>query len=233
MREFTVTWFDGNRGHLSRILAPFRGRPDVRMLEIGAYEGRSTVWFLDEILSGAGSALTTVDTWEGSAENDPDEMPAVRGRFLRNTREYSDAGRLTVVVGRSQTFLADRIARGQTAPGHGFHIIYVDGSHAAADVLSDAVLGWALLEPDGVMVFDDYIWAGGTSEQDRPRFAIDSFLACYLGQYDELYRGTQVVIRRRGHRELAPPAAAPAQENGRIPVAPASEPPPVQARPDP
>jgi predicted O-methyltransferase YrrM len=182
------------------------------MLEIGAYEGRSTVWFLEDILTGEGSHLTTVDTWEGSAENDAGEMNAVRERFCRNTDEFVASGRLTVVVGRSQPFLASHIARGETAPGQGYHIIYVDGSHAAPDVLSDMVLSWALLEPGGVMVCDDYVWAGMTTEQERPRFAIDSFLACFLGQYDELHRGIQMVIRRHdpgeADRSEGMPAAA-------------------------
>jgi predicted O-methyltransferase YrrM len=198
VREFTVDWFDYHQDHLSRAMAPFRDLPGVRMLEIGAYEGRSTVWFLEHVLTGEGSHLTSVDTWEGSVENDPNEMGAVWERFSHNTAEYAIAGRLTVVVSRSQPFLASQIARGETAPGHGYHVIYVDGSHAAPDVLSDAVLSWALLEPGGVMVFDDYEWAGMTTEQERPRFAIDSFLACFLGQYDELHRGVQMIVRRHG-----------------------------------
>lgn len=212
MRQFTVDWFDHHRGHLTSALAPFRGQPGVRMLEIGAYEGRSTVWFLEDLLTGEGSHLTSVDTWEGSAENDPGVMHAVWERFGANTEEYVASGRLTVVVGRSQPFLASQIARGATAPGAGYHVIYIDGSHAAPDVLSDAVLSWALLEPGGVMVFDDYVWAGMTMEQERPRFAIDSFLACFLGQYDELHRGLQIVIRRHdptlANRSGAMPAAA-------------------------
>ena len=198
MSEFTVDWFDYNRNHLTQTLSPFQGQPGVRMLEIGAYEGRSTVWFLETVLTGEASHLTSVDTWEGSVENDRNEMHGVWERFRRNTDRYVDDGRLTVVVSQSQPFLAGRIARGETAPGRGYHIIYVDGSHMAPDVLSDAVLSWAVLEPGGVMVFDDYIWSGMTTEQERPRFAIDSFLACFLGQYDELYRGNQIVIRRHG-----------------------------------
>ena len=205
------------------------------MLEIGAYEGRSTVWFLEEILTGDGSCLTTVDTWEGSAENDPRDMTAVQDRFRRNTREFADAGRLTIVVGRSQTFLAGRIARGETAPGHGFHIIYVDGSHAAPDVLCDAVLSWALLEPGGVMVFDDYIWAGDETEQERPRFAIDSFLACFLGQYEELHRARRSSSAAAAPWTLDHVAVETARDDGRrsrpseAPSAPTAAP----ARPDP
>jgi predicted O-methyltransferase YrrM len=167
------------------------------MLEIGAYEGRSTVWFLEHVVTGAGSKLTSVDTWLGSIENDPGEMSAVWERFQTNTHGHVDAGRLHVVVSKSQQFLAAQVAIVPDDARPQFDIIYVDGSHAAPDVLSDAVLSWALLAPDGILVFDDYWWSGMYTEQDRPRFAIDSFLACFLGQYDELHRGYQVVIRKR------------------------------------
>jgi predicted O-methyltransferase YrrM len=37
-----------------------------------------------------------------------------------------------------------------------FDFIYIDGSHAACDVMSDAVLAWKLLKENGIMIFDDY-----------------------------------------------------------------------------
>ncbi len=197
MSQFTVDWFDYNTTHLTHILAEFVDRPNVRMLEIGAYEGRSTVWFLEHVITGAGSSLTSVDTWLGSIENDPGEMGAVWERFQANTQGYADAGRLHTVISNSQQFLATQVATVPKDEHPLFDIIYVDGSHAAPDVLSDAVLSWALLAPDGILVFDDYWWSGMFTEQERPRFAIDSFLACFLGQYDELHRGYQVVIKKR------------------------------------
>jgi predicted O-methyltransferase YrrM len=198
MSEFTVDWFDARTPHIARILEPFRGQPGVRMLEIGSYEGRSTVWFLENILTGPDSWLTAVDTWQGSAENDPAEMGAVWQRFQRNTAQYVDSGRLRVVVSSSQDFLVNALAaRGTSSLPSSYHIIFADGSHAAPDVLSDAVLSWALLEPGGILIFDDYFWAGGATEQERPRFAIDSFLACFLGKYDELHREHQVMLRKR------------------------------------
>lgn len=33
-------------------------------------------------------------------------------------------------------------------------VVYIDGSHAAKDVIADAVLAWALLRPGGVLIFD-------------------------------------------------------------------------------
>lgn len=195
-RAFTVTWFNRNIPHLTTVLEPLAGRPMLKMLEIGAYEGASTCWFLDHVLTGEGSHLTSLDTWEGSAENDASAMPDVWRRYQRNTAPYVAARRLTVVVGASQRWLAAQVAalRPSEPP---FDVVHIDGSHAAADVLSDGVLSWALLRKQGVLIFDDYFWEGGRSEQERPRFAIDSFLACFLGQYDELYRGHQVILRKR------------------------------------
>lgn len=43
-------------------------------------------------------------------------------------------------------------------PVNAFDFYYVDGSHVAPDVMADAVLGWRLLKPGGIMVFDDYEW---------------------------------------------------------------------------
>lgn len=39
-----------------------------------------------------------------------------------------------------------------------FDLVYIDGSHMRVDVLVDAVLAWPLLQPGGLMVFDDYEW---------------------------------------------------------------------------
>ena len=33
-------------------------------------------------------------------------------------------------------------------------VVYIDGSHAARDVIADAVLAWALLRPGGILIFD-------------------------------------------------------------------------------
>ena len=37
-----------------------------------------------------------------------------------------------------------------------FDLIYIDASHYAPDVLSDAVLAFKLLKPGGILIFDDY-----------------------------------------------------------------------------
>jgi predicted O-methyltransferase YrrM len=64
-----------------------------------------------------------------------------------------------------------------------FDLIYVDGSHQASDVLFDAVVSFKLLRVDGIMVFDDYLWAEELPARPAfidplrcPKPAIDSFI---------------------------------------------------------
>lgn len=46
-------------------LAEWIGKPEVHFLEIGSYEGRSAVWFLQNILTHPTSTLDCVDLFTG------------------------------------------------------------------------------------------------------------------------------------------------------------------------
>jgi predicted O-methyltransferase YrrM len=64
---------------------------------------------------------------------------------------------------------------------HGyFDLIYIDGSHQAPDVLTDAVMSFQLLKVGGVMIFDDYLWSmdkpGFQDVLKMPKPAIDAFI---------------------------------------------------------
>ena len=76
----------------------------------------------------------------------------------------------------SMQALTEIIAR-REAP---FDLVYVDGSHQAPDVLSDAVLAFQLLRIGGIMIFDDYLWRlepdGRQDLLNMPKPAIDSFV---------------------------------------------------------
>ncbi|RIA80654.1 hypothetical protein C1645_784548 [Glomus cerebriforme] len=78
-----------------------------------------------------------------------------------------------------------------------FDFIYIDGSHFACDVLSDAVLSWNLLKEDGIMILDDYEWDYFVEEYNNPRIAIDSFLNSYQCQIEVIYKRFQVAIRKK------------------------------------
>jgi cephalosporin hydroxylase len=64
-----------------------------------------------------------------------------------------------------------------------YDFIYIDGSHLAKDVLTDAVLAWQILEPGGYLAFDDYTWTEKPRQEanplDNPRLAIDAFYTIF------------------------------------------------------
>jgi hypothetical protein len=185
--EFTSDWFTPSIPVWTAVLEPYRGKPGINYLEIGAYEGRSAIWMLENILTDASSRLTAVDVFYGDYE----------ARYRRNIERTGAADRVTTLKGASQVE-ARKLAL------ESFDLIYIDGSHAAPDVLEDAVLCWRLLKPRGLMIFDDYRWVGalgaghsGDSPSDFPKPAIDAFTRCFAGKFDTVHNAYQLILRKR------------------------------------
>ena len=187
--EFTNAWFDDeaekNWKHLLPQVSP------KKILEIGSYEGASACFLIDLLGPNGDLELTCVDSWAGGIEHSQDDMQAVERRFdanvaLAQSKCALDV-RLTKHKGRSDQVLAYLFTNGFQGS---FDFIYVDGSHQAPDVLCDAVLAFRLLKPDGIMVFDDYLWfeelPGGMDLIRSPKLAIDAFTNIYGKKLDVL-----------------------------------------------
>jgi predicted O-methyltransferase YrrM len=178
--SYTSDYISDNLENWTRLLEEYRGRPGVRMLEIGSYEGRSAVWFLENILTHPTAGIVCIDFFT---------RLSLSMRFDHNIRHSGAAGKVTKRKGHSDTILS-------TLPLNHFDIIYVDGSHEAAPVLMDAMLCWYRLKPGGVMIFDDYLWEPEEAPSHRPQMAIDLFLKAFEGSYDLLLKDYQVAIRK-------------------------------------
>ena len=75
-----------------------------------------------------------------------------------------------------------------------YDFVSIDGSHEAADVLSDAVLSWPLVKQGGLVCFDDYEWWIDTAPERSPKLAIDAFIATMRGRCELVRKGYQVWI---------------------------------------
>ena len=188
---YSNTWFDGSIGLWVKLLAPMKvlERPQ-RLLEIGSWEGRSTVFLLGYL---PGGTVTAIDTWEGGVEHQRQpEVATLEGRFDHNIAAFRD--RLVKRKGLSSVVLAD-LAREETEC---FDFIFIDGSHFADDVMIDAVLAWRLLQNGGIMVFDDYLWRlERYGWKKNPAQAVNLFLRLIDGEYALLHVGHQMAIRKR------------------------------------
>lgn len=178
---FTQDWMSGQVKYWRQYLAKFAGRPDIRMLEIGSFEGRSTIWFLENIVTHPTSRLVCVD---------PFFDPLQEVRFDHNVSVSGAASRVDKRRGRSEEVVPE-LERGS------YDLIYVDGCHDAPNVMLDAMLGWELLKQRGIMIFDDYKWEAHLPAGHRPRLAIDLFLGSHSGRYDIVHQDYQVAISKK------------------------------------
>lgn len=188
--EFSRDWFSGNVATWEPIVSELEGHGS-RLLEIGSFEGLSACFLLWRLPD---AHLTCIDTFAGSAEHDAYgvEVSALEERFDRNVARFGES-RVRKLVGDSRRLLPELVEEGRQ-----FDLVYVDGSHHGLDVVIDASLGWRLLRPGGVVIFDDYTWAAlGPDPLLRPGAAIDAFLGLVGEHCDVLFRGRQVAARKR------------------------------------
>ncbi len=138
------------------------------------------------------AGLVCVDTFGGNVEHALNPhfaalVPETERKFDANVASF--AGRFEKRKGSSSAVLP------QLAIEHRqFDIVYVDGSHRAADVYSDAALSWPMVARNGIVIFDDYEFDQMEGELERPMLGIDIFLAAIDGQYRLVHKGYQVAI---------------------------------------
>jgi predicted O-methyltransferase YrrM len=186
MPHFTEDWHSSHLPHWQRLFFDIlRWDPAAprRIVEIGAYEGRATLWFLDRLLRHPESRIACLDSFAGGAEHRAEQVAGLEQRFRANVEGSGAAAKVEVLKGRSFDGLVRLLARGAQA-----ELVYVDGSHEAPDVLADLVLAWRLLPPGGVMLCDDYLWSREEAAQvdilGCPKLAIDAFTNIHRRQID-------------------------------------------------
>lgn len=201
--KFTADWHSHNIPLWREILAEYKYRPDVRALEIGSFEGRSTIWLLENVLTHPTARIDCIDTFEGSPEHtrmgvNTDNLV---DRFLSNTEPYTR--KIRCFRGRSQSIL--RLADFGPYEVESYDFIYIDGSHRAADVLEDAVLSFRLLKVGGLMIFDDYAWnGGGPTEFDNVKRGVDAFYYAYGNQLKRAHVSYQAIFERVAESRVVP-----------------------------
>ena len=192
MTQFTEDWFSTNIPRWTQLFSHLKDPSRTLMwLEIGCFQGRSTVWVLENILkhTAPGSKIYCVDTFQGSVEHTDAQVANMEDLFRNNVRKYQN--QVVVHKGPSNVVLKQRDLMKCS-----FDVVYVDGDHRSKAVLEDAILAFPLLKHGGIMVFDDYMGGNVASVQDC-HIGIDCFLKCYEEDIKVIYRGYQLAILKK------------------------------------
>jgi predicted O-methyltransferase YrrM len=174
---FSTDWVSDNLAQREPELAHLKGKP-ARGLEIGSFEGRSAIWFAENILTHPDARLTCVDLFGARLDD----------FFDHNLKATGVADRIIKRKGFSRDVL-------KTLPVDSYDFVYVDGCHLATCAMEDMVLSWMLLKVGGIMIVDDYTW-DGNERLNVPAPAIDAFLELYAPAIELIAKDTQASFRK-------------------------------------
>lgn len=213
--QFTQDWFNWAPPVWEQLIPMLPERRSF--LEIGAFEGRGTVWIIENMMN-PGDWIDVVDTWQGGEEHTNGELDGAEHRFdyninlalggseaegrARHVRYASIAPtegerkKVYKYKSTSSSFLGSKLSHFVDYENL-YDFIYIDGSHTAKDVLTDACMAWPLLKQGGLMVFDDYMWGNPRDILHRPKAAVDAFTNFFAEEVDIIHVGYQAVVRKK------------------------------------
>lgn len=184
-----------------KYLQPFHKKKNT-MIELGSYKGEATSKMLTHLATHPKSLVFAVDTWEGSPEYSKTmSFQSIEMEFDDNIEKTGKKHQLI----KMKMTTEEALLKLNIEKKYKFDIVFIDASHTAGDVLRDAILIWSLVNPDGVIIFDDYRWEKLNKEYFRPKLAIDSFISIFAHQLDVLALEYQAFIKKRHENKYEKP----------------------------
>lgn len=183
--KYTQNWFLQSeiRNNLIKFLDNSKTN---KILEIGCFEGLSSVFFADNFLDNSNSSLTCVDPFLNIDNND-------HKQFLQNNEEINfdfnisnckNSDRIIINKLTSDNFFLNN---NQT-----FNFIYIDGCHEPDFIARDMENSFKILDKNGIMWMDDY--CGGDGIQIKN--SMNAFLEKYNGQFELIHNGYQLALKK-------------------------------------
>jgi predicted O-methyltransferase YrrM len=159
------------------------------ILEIGCFEGLSSVFFADNFLDHPNSTLTCVDPFLRLENND-------HRYFLQNNEESNFDYNLSVCKNSEKVIVhkvtSDDFFKTAVTVDKKYNFIYVDGCHEPGFIKRDMDNSFRCLTNGGIMWMDDY--CGGDGIQNKN--AMHSFLDEYTGRHQVIHVGYQLAIKK-------------------------------------
>ena len=158
-KKITQDYFSSHSYNFYKIIKKFK---NFKYLEIGSFEGNSAMFVAKNFKN---SKIYCVDNWFGTEEYNNLNFSTLENNFDFNMREFNNINKFKML---SDNFFKNNKIN--------FDIIYIDGYHKGFQVLEDFKNSWNILNDNGVIIFDDFIWKFYDKIEDNPCFVINSYL---------------------------------------------------------
>lgn len=198
---FNEKWFDVNIPLWNELFSKYDKENIESILEIGCYEGRSTVWLCENVLNVATNKYKyhIIDTFGGSItesgmksslERLQKDEDIIEKNFIHNTSFFSNI-EFNIHKGISSSVLPNLENK--------FDLIYIDGSHKSDDTFVDAYYSSKLLNTNGLLIFDDFGWKDTNNSHinHSPESGINLFIQLNSDKYHIVYVGYQVILMKK------------------------------------
>ena len=185
---YSNNYTDRNTKNWLKVTENLINKPNVKMLELGTYEARSSKFFIDNILTGKNSELVTVDF-------KPDITEYSQSNINKMEKYYPN---FKFIKADFKVFLAEEVSLNKK-----YDIIYQDGGKLLLTTMYQLICCFYLLNSGGILIIDDYEWKNkNVNKNDKlnnnkgPKEAIDIFYNFVKNDVTILHKGYQLILKK-------------------------------------
>ena len=176
---FTVDIFSHRLASWLELLEPLEGKP-LKAIEVGYYQGMSSCWMLNALLTHPESRLICIDS-----QFDP--------QFKENIVKTGAESKVSFRQGKSYEQMAD-------LADNSFDLINLqDRCKLIERAEQNARTAWQLAKSGALIIFSSYGWRNARDPQQNPQVGIDRFLASVKGQWQPVSLSPatfQLIVRK-------------------------------------
>ena len=150
----------------------------INILEIGSYEGRSAIFFLNFFNR---SNITCVDPYFDSSYKNLNKIYKIFRKNMKPFKNFKIKKMLS-----SEFFFRNK---------NYYDLIYIDGSHDEKDVYNDLINAYSFAKIKSYILLDDFLWRKNSTHK-VPIDAINLFIKKYNKKVKIIYCYEQMLIQK-------------------------------------
>ena len=152
----------------------------AKVLEVGCYQGMSSCWLLEQILTHPESQLIGIE-------------PTFDPHLRKNIAKTGAESKVTLLESDTHRSMSD------LTPDSFDAIAVQDRCKLSQHNEENARLAWKLVKPGGLIIFSSYGWRNPQDQQQNPKEGIDRFLNSIKEQWQTVHLSLptfQLIIRK-------------------------------------